>query len=529
VAASKAIDLSDSEAEIYGRLAADFPHYAAKCLTVASKAGNYERFKLNRAQLYVHEALERQKADTGRVRALVLKGRQQGISTLVAGRYYHQITHDTGRRCFILSHEQRSADTLFDMVDRFQNHCPDLVRPDTGASNAKELYFPGLDSGYEVATAGARETGRSKTIHLFHGSEVAFWQSAAGHFAASVQAVPDLPGTEIILESTANGMGNEFHTRWQQAEAGRSDYIAIFVPWFWQEEYSRDNVPATFELDSEEQAYRDAYQLTLGQMAWRRAKIAELGDPVLFMQEYPASSVEAFQMSGHSSFISPASIMKARLLVLDMPPGDLVIGVDPARNSEDHDGDDFAIAWRRGRKVLKVERRRITDTVDGANWVREVIERDHPTRVFIDTGGLGIGTFDLLRDWGFADQGGAKIVRAVNFGSKPFQPPQIDQSGRELPGPKNRRAEMWQASKDWLADIDGVDIPNDDSLQADALAPGKRYDTQQKMLLTQKKEIRSPDGWDAVALTFAEPVAPARPDISAAPHVPMGGAQSWMG
>ena len=97
-----------------------------------------------------------------------------------------------------------------------------------------------------------------------------------------------------------------------------------------------------------------------------------------------------------------------------------------------------------------------------------------------------------------------------------------------MPGPKNRRAEMWQASKDWLADIDGVDIPNDDSLQADALAPGKRYDTQQKMLLTQKKEIRSPDGWDAVALTFAEPVAPARQTETRRDRAPAGGAQSWM-
>jgi hypothetical protein len=35
-----------------------------------------------------------------------------------------------------------------------------------------------------------------------------------------VQAVPDLPGTEIILESTGNGIGGEFHERWQMAEAG---------------------------------------------------------------------------------------------------------------------------------------------------------------------------------------------------------------------------------------------------------------------------------------------------------------------
>jgi hypothetical protein len=53
---------------------------------------------------------------------------------------------------------------------------------------------------------------------LFHGSEVAFWPNPASHFAGVVQAVPDEPETEIILETTANGVGGEYHERWQQAE-----------------------------------------------------------------------------------------------------------------------------------------------------------------------------------------------------------------------------------------------------------------------------------------------------------------------
>ena len=67
-----------------------------------------------------------------------------------------------------------------------------------------------------VGTAGTRDVGRSKTLQPFHGSEVAFWPNARTHFAGVLQAVPDLPGSEIILESTANGAGGEFHGRWQQ-------------------------------------------------------------------------------------------------------------------------------------------------------------------------------------------------------------------------------------------------------------------------------------------------------------------------
>jgi hypothetical protein len=49
---------------------------------------------------------------------------------------------------------------------------------------------------------------------LLEGSEVAFWPNARDHFAGVVHTVPDLSGTEIILESTANGVGGEFHERW---------------------------------------------------------------------------------------------------------------------------------------------------------------------------------------------------------------------------------------------------------------------------------------------------------------------------
>ena len=78
---------------------------------------------------------------------------------------------------------------------------------------------------------------RSSTIQLFHGSEVAFWPFAETHAAGVLQAVPNQPGTEIILESTANGVGNFFHKKWREAETGRSEYLAIFVPWHWQDEY----------------------------------------------------------------------------------------------------------------------------------------------------------------------------------------------------------------------------------------------------------------------------------------------------
>src|SRR5690606_32685814 len=270
------------------RFPADFPYYASKCLWIRSKSGAVVQFNLNRAQQYIHERLEEQRAATGRVRALILKGRQQGCSTYVGARYYHRTSLSSGIRTFILTHEDAATQNLFEMVNRFHEHVPDYFRPSTRAANAKELFFDRLDSGYKVGTAGTKGVGRSSTIQLFHGSEVAFWPHADTHAAGVLQAVPDADGTEVILESTANGIGNFFHEKWRDAESGAGAFIAIFAPWSWQDEY-RKELPADFRMTEDEKQYADAYGLDAEQSAWRRNKISELKDAVLFKQEYPAN------------------------------------------------------------------------------------------------------------------------------------------------------------------------------------------------------------------------------------------------
>lgn len=484
------------------RLAADFEFYARNCLSIRSKSGKVGRFALNRAQRHIHEKIERQRAETGRVRALILKGRQQGCSTYVGGRFYWRTTWAKGLRTFILTHEDQATQNLFEMVNRYHEHCPPFVRPSTGAANAKELFFDKLDSGYKVGTAGTKGVGRSATIQLFHGSEVAFWPHAETHAAGVLQAVPDEDGTEIILESTANGIGNLFHQKWVDAERGVGDFVAIFVPWFWQEEYRKD-IPDGFTLTEEEREYRDAHGLTLQQMAWRRNKIAELKDANLFKQEYPATAAEAFQMSGHDSFIKPALVLAARKRTC-AESGPLVIGFDPARFGDDGS----AMAWRRGRVVNKVERRHKLTTMEAAGWCKQVIDTDKPARLFIDTGGLGVGIYDRLVEMGYGE-----IVRPVNFGGAPLEPPERGPDGKDIGGgPANRRAEIWMKSRDWLEQEGGADIPDSDSLQGDACGPGYKYDSSSRVLLEKKEDMRkrgvpSPDEWDAVALTFAEPVA----------------------
>lgn len=489
---------SAKELAIRQTLKDDFSHYSDRCLKIRTKAGQIQALTLNRAQSYLHSRIEAQLERIGRVRVLILKGRQQGCSTYVGARFYHKATHRKGQRVFILTHEQEATDNLFDMANRFHEHCPALVRPHTGASNAKELDFDVLDSGYKVGTAGTKAVGRSQTIQLFHGSEVAFWPHAETHAAGILQAVPDLDGTEIILESTANGVGNFYHQRWQEAESGLSEYEAIFIPWYWQDEYRRA-VPDDFVASDGELGYAEAYGLDAEQIAWRRAKIIELGDDLLFKQEYPATASEAFQLTGHDSYISAELVLRARKSRIE-GIGPLVMGGDPAWFGDDR----FSVAWRRGRTVLKVESKAKLDTVAGANWIKSLIDSEKPARFFIDVGGNGRGTIDILNSWG---EPYSKIIKAINFGSAPQQ-----QGPKTKGGPRNRRAEIWKRSKEWLEAIGGADLPDSDTIQADACAPGYSYDMNSQLLLESKEHmrnrgVRSPDEWDAIALTFAEPVA----------------------
>lgn len=480
--------------------------HAKSCLKVRPKGINQPLipFEFNTPQEYIDARLEEQLATVGMVRAIILKGRQQGCSTYVAGRFYSKASLLRGTGVYILSHEQSASDNLFAIVERYHRNNP--IAPKTGVSNVKELEFEKLDSSYIVATAGNKAGGRSRTITLFHGSEVAFWKNPEEHFASSVQTVPALPGTEVILESTACGTSGLFYEKWQDAVRGIGDYIAIFVPWFWSKEYRRDDIVERggFELSDQaedgmlsEVEYAEAYGLDLGQMAWRRSKVAELGAK-LFMQEYPATAEEAFQTSQSSSFIEAIDVLRARKRKGVSSGGPLIMGVDPAGPG----GDRFAVAMRRGHVCKRIEWRDKIESVEAVEWLKALIDEHHPALVNVDAGGIGASVISHLRAKGTKY---ARLVKSVNFASTS----QAKLAKPKAPGPKNRRAEMWERMKNWLKGDDGpVSLPDLDALQGDMTAPMLKPTTTNDILLESKDEmkkrgVRSPDLADSLALTFA--------------------------
>lgn len=314
------------------RLRTDFEFYARNTLKIRSKSGAISPLVLNEAQQYIHKQLEQQLAETGQIRALILKGRQQGCSTYVEARYYWKVTHRRGVQAYILTHEAEASKNLFAMAKRYHENYPEELRRHTAASNAKELLFDLLDSGYKVGTAGNEGAGRSNTAQYFHGSEVAYWDHAESHMAGAIQAVPDAPGTEIILESTSAGATGLFYSMCQSALKGEGKYRLIFVPWFWQSEYRSTTTP-DFTSTAEETDYAKTYGLDDSQLQWRRDKISELFGISNFRREYPATPEEAFLADAEGALWSRELIEHNRVTMPNCDMTRIVVAIDPAVTS----------------------------------------------------------------------------------------------------------------------------------------------------------------------------------------------------
>lgn len=475
------------------RVLKSLPSFAKNFLIIHDKSGAEKFFAFNRAQYYVHERLEAQLKATGKVRALILKGRQQGISTYVQSRFFHKIITRRGKKAFILTHLSDATRAIFEMTKRYSENLEKDLFPQPDKKNDNTLMYNNLGSGYRVGTAGSAEIGRSMTNQYLHLSEYAFYKDAARISLGLLQTVAEMDDTEVIKESTANGQANDFYADWMAAKNGSSRYQAIFVPWYWQEEYCIEEhsfVPQDEEIEWLERFKSNG--LKPGHLNWRRIKLQDFkGDYEQkcrkFRQEYPFTDDEAFLSSITDTFIHVDHVRKARAAKVDSQ-SHLVIGIDPARMGDDR----TAIIRRRGRRAYKLETHYNIDTMHLAGIVKRIIEQENPKRVCIDCIGIGAGVVDRLHELGYVD-----IVIGVNVATR----------AEELAKYRNCRAELWDRGREWFIQDMPVEIPDSDELQADLCGLGYKYDSSDKLQIESKEDAKkrgmlSPDCGDAFMLTF---------------------------
>jgi hypothetical protein len=471
----------------------DLTKFAPEFFRIADKSGNLIPFTFNKAQQHVHQKLEEQLKELGYIRANILKGRQQGISTYISSRFFHKVLTTPGTQAFILTHMGDATRSLFAMTKRYNNNLPLGLAPKADKDNENQLLFNKLNSGYRVGTAGSKEIGRSMTNQLLHMSEYAFYDSHGEIKRGIEQTVADIAGTEKIKESTANGINNAFYIDWQNAKEGNSDAINIFVPWYWQDEYTRDD--KNQELSDDEKDWVGLYQhngLTRRHLAWRRNKLNDFdGDYDQkqrgFRQEYPFTDEEAFINSITDTFITVEPVIKARKMRVDSE-SPLIIGVDPARGGIDKS----AICWRKGRLVYKIETYQGLNTMELAGKLKTFIDKDKPVKVFIDCIGIGAGTTDRMNEMGYDNVVGINVARSAN------------NADRFL----NLRAELWHEMREWFLQDMPVQIPDDPELQKELCGLGYGHNSSGRLFIESKIDARkrgmhSPDKADALMITFA--------------------------
>jgi hypothetical protein len=270
----------------------------------------------NRAQRIIQKKLSAQREATGRVRACILKARQEGASTWIAARTFRRMHLWSNTQALVIADKDDRSGVLYDIYDRFHENLPPELRLPRRTSLKRKRLVLVNDSELAVETAGDLQAGRAMTIHVLHISELAAWPKPDETLTSVLPAVPP-DGSEIVVESTAQGVGNRFHRMWEEAESGNSEWIPIFLPWWIHEEYRREldddqreailQTLSEWEREALEEGIEwegDLHLLDLEQIAWRRATITNLyeGDERIFRQEFPSTALEAFLVSGNAFF-----------------------------------------------------------------------------------------------------------------------------------------------------------------------------------------------------------------------------------
>lgn len=292
IAAAKAICRSDEmKREVYQR-----PYLLIECVfEIVNKDKRSEPFFFNEVQQDFVEQFERHGTD---LPYLILKGRQQGFTSLITAMQFSYSIVRKNFSGFTVAHRRDSVGTIFnDKARSLLNRLPKLLKPTEKYNSKNELFFSKLNSSWRVAVASAN-VGRGTTLDFVHFSEAAFYECALSDVQEGIgEAIAD--GGIQIYETTANGF-NEFEKLWRSGSC-----INIFYEWWRTREYRSTEYDYLDKTDAWLEA-RKALLFKMGldreQVTWYCKKYNSYVDKASIRQEYPITPEEAFISTGECVF-----------------------------------------------------------------------------------------------------------------------------------------------------------------------------------------------------------------------------------
>ena len=256
----------------------DFAYWAASCVNIKDKCrGRRVRFVLNYAQRRLLAAFERQRLAGHPIRTILLKARQWGGSTMTQMyMMWIQSVLTTGWNSLICTQVSHISAGIRGMLSQTLAEYPqelwldecghddeddDCTEASSRSKSRKKMKrklclapyegqrevrtIPGRRCNVTTASARNQDAVRGADYAMAHLSEVAFWDDTSTAspdeaVRAIAGAIAMAPLTMVVVESTANGMGNYFQREWDRAERGDSDKTPLFVPWHEIDIYSAE-------------------------------------------------------------------------------------------------------------------------------------------------------------------------------------------------------------------------------------------------------------------------------------------------
>lgn len=284
---------------------------------------------LKPAQRKLFDAIERERRNGRMPYIIILKARREGFSTAVQAEGFRDAHLGSNSNSLVIAHTTETAEYLFEMSRRMYNHLPPALQFKTRYSTKRLIHFDANDASIRVEVAGEVRGYDANTIHA---SEFAFWAEPERAFTSMMQAVPEHPSSLIVIESTANGVGNLYHELWVKARQGANQFVPIFSPWYEEPDYRRRTDLTAADLTPEEVERMARYNLDIEQIAWYRHRLENRlnGDLDKMRQEFPENEQEAFLYSGRHVY-DPAGLAHYASLI---PPSEGAAPLPPQSEIE---------------------------------------------------------------------------------------------------------------------------------------------------------------------------------------------------
>ena len=309
---------------IKDRIKHDFEFWSVICIKIQDKTTKaYIPFKLNRGQRRLLALFEEQRLAGAPIRTILVKARQWGGSTLTQMyMLWLQLFHYENWHSVIVSQFKVQATNVRNMIIKTISKYPkDMDKPEiktvSGTQNIK--YIIGRGCEIQVGSAEEPDAIRSFDLAMAHMTEIAFWASTSTKSGDDLvqslySTIPDVPGTFIMMESTAKGVGDFFHEQWIASTTIGSQYRPIFIPWYEIEMYTRKikDYKLFVESMTEYQWWQWKQGATLEGINWYKCYQKEKTYTDFRMRsEYPTTAEEAFQ-SSISTYFREEIISQAR-------------------------------------------------------------------------------------------------------------------------------------------------------------------------------------------------------------------------